>query len=83
MFAGPARWVASTEFRFGTYWEYNQVAMLLASAGFIVLASFISPYELDRRDARQSHQQSGTGFIEVQRPPLSLRYVLRALSRFS
>jgi adenylylsulfate kinase len=42
-----------------------EVARLLAEAGCIVIASFISPYRTDREAARRLHAEAGLTFIEV------------------
>ncbi|KRZ38504.1 Bifunctional 3'-phosphoadenosine 5'-phosphosulfate synthase 2 [Trichinella pseudospiralis] len=41
-----------------------EVAKLFADLGIIALASFISPFERDRRRARKIHEDSGLIFIE-------------------
>lgn len=43
----------------------GEVCKLFADSGQIVLASFISPYEVDRAGARKVHEDSGLGFFEV------------------
>jgi adenylylsulfate kinase len=42
-----------------------EVAKLFADATVVTLTSFISPYRVDRDQARELHQQSGLPFIEV------------------
>ena len=42
-----------------------EVARLFADAGFVVLASFVSPVAADRRMAREIHSEHGLPFIEV------------------
>jgi bifunctional enzyme CysN/CysC len=42
-----------------------EVAKLMADAGFIVLTSFISPYRIDRRRAREIVLSGNIDFIEV------------------
>lgn len=41
-----------------------EVAKLFADMGVVLLASFISPFEQDRRMARSVHEQAGLPFIE-------------------
>lgn len=41
------------------------VARLMADAGVLVLASFISPYAAGRDAARQAHVEAGIPFLEV------------------
>ena len=43
----------------------GEVAKLFGDAGVISLSSFISPYEVDRDEVRQLHDQAGLEFIEV------------------
>lgn len=43
----------------------GHLAQLLADAGLVVVASIISPYEAGRRAARELHEASGIGFLEV------------------
>ena len=43
----------------------GEVSKLFADAGMIVLSSFISPFEKDRRLVRDIHQQDELPFIEV------------------
>ena len=43
----------------------GEVARLLADAGIIVLASFVSPFRADRDRARQMHTDAGLPFLEV------------------
>ena len=43
----------------------GEVAALMADAGLIVLATFISPYRADRRKVRALHESAGVGFHEV------------------
>jgi adenylylsulfate kinase len=43
----------------------GEVARLFADSGTIALASFISPYRVDRAIARQMHEQEGLTFLEV------------------
>jgi adenylyl-sulfate kinase len=40
-------------------------ARLLADAGTISVVSLVSPYERDRRQAREAHEAAGLDFIEV------------------
>ncbi|MFM9126286.1 MAG: adenylyl-sulfate kinase [Solirubrobacterales bacterium] len=42
-----------------------EVARLFADAGFVVLASFVSPDAESRRVAREIHEEHGLPFIEV------------------
>jgi adenylylsulfate kinase-like enzyme len=42
-----------------------EVAALLADAGVVALASLVSPYEADRRHAREIHSRAGLPFLEV------------------
>ncbi len=42
-----------------------EVAKLLADAGFVVITSFISPYRIDRRRAREIVLSGGIDFVEV------------------
>jgi len=42
----------------------GEVAKLFADAGIICVTSFISPYERDRKKARQMHETSGLSFFE-------------------
>ncbi|MEY2562663.1 MAG: bifunctional enzyme CysN/CysC [Verrucomicrobiota bacterium] len=43
----------------------GEVARLMADAGTVVITSFISPYRLDRRLAREIALQAGAEFVEV------------------
>ena len=43
----------------------GEVAALFADGGVIALVSLVSPYEADRRGARDAHQRSGLPFAEV------------------
>jgi len=43
----------------------GEVSRLFADAGMIVLSSFISPFQRDRRLVRQIHEKSELPFIEV------------------
>jgi bifunctional enzyme CysN/CysC len=43
----------------------SEVAKLMADAGTVVITSFISPYRIDRRMARQITLQAGAEFVEV------------------
>ncbi len=43
----------------------GEVAKLFADAGFVVLASFVSPYAADRDGVRAAHAQSDLPFVEV------------------
>jgi len=43
----------------------SEVAKLMADAGTVVITSFISPYRLDRRLAREIALQAGAEFVEV------------------
>jgi len=43
----------------------GEVARLIADAGVVVLASFISPYTAGRQSARTRHGDSGIVFLEV------------------
>jgi bifunctional enzyme CysN/CysC len=43
----------------------GEVAKLMADAGTVVITSFISPYRLDRRLAREIALQAGAEFVEV------------------
>lgn len=43
----------------------GHLALLLADAGLLVVASIISPYATGRRAARQLHDASGIDFLEV------------------
>lgn len=43
----------------------GEVAKLFADAGVITIASFISPYTVDRDAARKLHDDAGLPFIEV------------------
>jgi len=43
----------------------GEVAKLFADAGIITLTSFISPYQKDRDQVRQLHDEAGLPFIEV------------------
>jgi 3'-phosphoadenosine 5'-phosphosulfate synthase len=42
-----------------------EVAKLFADAGVITLASFISPFQLDRDEARKIHESEGIAFFEI------------------
>jgi bifunctional enzyme CysN/CysC len=42
-----------------------EVAKLFAQAGFVVLASFVSPYAAGREHARRIHAEAGLPFLEV------------------
>ncbi len=41
------------------------VAAILADAGSVAIVSLVSPYEADRLDAREIHEQAGLPFAEV------------------
>ena len=43
----------------------GEVAKLMADAGTVVITSFISPYRIDRRLAREIALQAGAEFVEV------------------
>ena len=43
----------------------SEVAKLMADAGIVVITSFISPYRIDRRLARQIALQAGAEFVEI------------------
>lgn len=43
----------------------SEVARLMSAAGMVVLVPVISPYQADRRRARQIHTESGLRFVEV------------------
>lgn len=43
----------------------GEVAKLFVDSGVIVLSSFVSPYQADRDQARQLHEDAGMEFIEV------------------
>lgn len=43
----------------------GEVAKLMADAGTVVITSFISPYRIDRRQAREIALQAGAEFVEV------------------
>ena len=43
----------------------GQVARLFSDAGIVVITSFISPFRKDRELAREIHERSGIGFVEV------------------
>ena len=43
----------------------GQIAKLCADAGIVTIASFISPFRKDRGLARELHERSGLGFVEV------------------
>jgi bifunctional enzyme CysN/CysC len=43
----------------------SEVAKLMADAGTVVITSFISPYRIDRRLARQIALQAGVEFVEI------------------
>ena len=43
----------------------GEIAKLFVDAGVIVLASFISPYTVDRDRVRQLHGDAGCDFVEV------------------
>lgn len=43
----------------------SEVAKLFADAGMITITSFISPYAVDRRQARKLHKNAGLPFFEV------------------
>jgi bifunctional enzyme CysN/CysC len=43
----------------------SEVAKLMADAGTVVITSFISPYRLDRRLAREIALQAGAEFVEI------------------
>lgn len=43
----------------------GEVAKLFVDVGVIVLSSFISPYRIDRRVAREAHDKDSMPFIEV------------------
>jgi bifunctional enzyme CysN/CysC len=40
-------------------------ARLLADAGTVAVVSLVSPYEADRRLAREAHEQAGLEFVEI------------------
>jgi bifunctional enzyme CysN/CysC len=42
-----------------------EVARLMADAGTVALVSLVSPYEADRRRAREIHDRDGLDFLEV------------------
>src|SRR5215217_5527314 len=42
----------------------GEVAKLFADSGVVVMASFISPYRVDRDNVRKLHQDAGLEFIE-------------------
>ncbi|XP_003375626.1 putative cadherin domain protein, partial [Trichinella spiralis] len=54
----------SEEDREENFRRVAEVAKLFADLGIIALASFISPFERDRRRARKIHEDSGLIFIE-------------------
>jgi len=43
----------------------GEVAKLFADAGLITMASFISPYRVDRDKVRDLHEESGVPFFEI------------------
>ena len=43
----------------------GEVAKLFADAGLLTIASFISPYEVDRDNVRKIHKEAGLPFLEV------------------
>jgi len=43
----------------------GELALLFADAGSVALVCLVSPYEADRRHARQLHEQAGLLFVEV------------------
>ena len=43
----------------------SEVAKLMADAGTVVITSFISPYRMDRRMAREIVLQAGAEFVEI------------------
>lgn len=43
----------------------SEVAKLMADAGTVVITSFISPYRIDRRLAREVALQAGAEFVEI------------------
>jgi bifunctional enzyme CysN/CysC len=43
----------------------SEVAKLMADAGTVVITSFISPYRIDRRLAREIALQAGVEFVEI------------------
>ena len=43
----------------------SEVAKLMADAGTVVITSFISPYRIDRRLAREIALQAGAEFVEI------------------
>jgi len=43
----------------------GHLALLLADAGVLVVASIVSPYAAGRREARRLHEASGIDFLEV------------------
>jgi adenylylsulfate kinase len=43
----------------------GEVAKLFADAGIITLSSFISPYQKDRDQVRDLHEETGLPFIEI------------------
>ncbi|KIH53247.1 adenylyl-sulfate kinase, partial [Ancylostoma duodenale] len=42
-----------------------EVAKLFADQGLVSLASFISPFRVDREEARRIHEKDDLGFFEV------------------
>ncbi|HVC85694.1 MAG TPA: adenylyl-sulfate kinase [Solirubrobacteraceae bacterium] len=42
-----------------------ELALLFADAGSVALVCLVSPYAVDRRHARELHEQAGLDFIEV------------------
>ncbi len=43
----------------------GEVARLFADSGILCVASFISPYQVDRQRVRELHDASGLAFVEV------------------
>jgi bifunctional enzyme CysN/CysC len=41
------------------------MALLFADAGAVALVCLVSPYEADRRQARERHEEAGVDFLEV------------------
>ena len=55
----------STEGRAENIRRIGEVARLFADSGCLCVASFISPYRVDRQRVRALHEASGLAFIEV------------------
>jgi hypothetical protein len=65
IFAALARLISIAVLYFTTHTFKWQVSKLFADASAICITAFISPYQADRAMARELHEKSKLGFIEV------------------